>query len=99
MKNTAFIYNVGRGSVIDEAALIEALAAGKLAGAGLDVFEKEPLSPESPIWKMENVILTPHRSGLSSRRDERVLELFVENLGRFAAGKKLKSQFRAQWGY
>ena len=63
MKPTAYLYNIGRGKIVDENALIEALSAGKIAGAGLDVFETEPLPTDSPLWKMENVILTPHTSG------------------------------------
>lgn len=99
LKPTAFLYNVGRGSIIDEQALVEALQHHRLAGAGLDVFETEPLPAESPLWRMENVIITPHRSGSSARRDERLLRLFVENLGRFLAGKPMRNEFRHEWGY
>ena len=65
MQPTAYLYNIGRGKLIDEAALIEALQNGRLAGAGLDVFETEPLPAESPLWDMDNVILTPHVSGIT----------------------------------
>ncbi|QRN82573.1 hypothetical protein JR338_09085 [Chloroflexota bacterium] len=66
MKETAYLVNVGRGALVDEAALIEALKTGKIAGAMLDVFEQEPLPADSPLWDMENVIISPHVSGFSS---------------------------------
>ena len=72
MKPGAYFYNIGRGSTVDEAALIAALQSGQLAGAGLDVFEQEPLPPASPLWRMENVLITPHRSGQSPRNSERL---------------------------
>ena len=99
MKRTAFIYNVGRGSVIDETALVAALVERRIAGAGLDVFETEPLPPDSPLWRMKNVIITPHRAGSSPRRDERLLGLFVGNLRAYIEGKPLRSEFRPEWGY
>ncbi|HMF42571.1 MAG TPA: D-2-hydroxyacid dehydrogenase, partial [Polyangia bacterium] len=86
----AFIYNVSRGAVIDEAALVEALRAGKLAGAGLDVFEEEPLPPTSPLWDLDNVILTPHIAGATPLYYERTARLFSENVGRLLAGQPLR---------
>ncbi len=77
MKPTAYLVNIGRGQVIDEAAMVTALKAGRIGGAGLDVFEHEPLEPESPLWDMENVILTPHVSGDSRDYMNKVCELFV----------------------
>lgn len=65
MKSSAFLVNVGRGSIIHENALIKALNKGWIAGAGLDVFETEPLPPNSPLWAMENVIISPHTSGMT----------------------------------
>ena len=65
MRPSTYVYNVSRGAVIDEAALVTALRAGKLAGAGLDVYEEEPLPPESPLWDLDNVILTPHVAGVT----------------------------------
>jgi D-2-hydroxyacid dehydrogenase (NADP+) len=94
-----YIYNVSRGAVIDQAALVEALRAGKLAGAGLDVFEEEPLSAGSPLWDLENVILTPHVSGTTPRYYERAAALFAENLDRFLAGQPLNNRFDPTRGY
>lgn len=81
MKDTAFFINVGRGELVDEQALIEALKEKKIAGAGLDVFETEPLSENSPLWEMENVMITPHVSGLTIHYNERLIEdIFIPNL-------------------
>lgn len=80
MKNTAMFINIGRGGLVDEQALIDALRDGEIAGAGLDVFEVEPLPEESPLWKMENVIITPHTAGGSSMYNERALEITLRNL-------------------
>lgn len=92
MPNGAHIINIARGEIIVESDLIEALKSQKLAGAYLDVFASEPLDPSSPLWSMENVIVTPHSAGHSAGNEKRVLELFIENLGLFAAGEKLKNQ-------
>lgn len=89
MKQGACFYSASRGSVTDEAALIEALQRGHLGGAGLDVVEREPLSPESPLWAMQNVILTPHCAGLSAKLNDRLCDLFIENLRRLKAGEPL----------
>jgi phosphoglycerate dehydrogenase-like enzyme len=89
MKPTAFLVCVTRGGIIEEAALIEALRNGELAGAGLDVFEREPLSPESPLWELENVIITTHAAGVSQRRPQRTFEFFRENLRRYVSGETL----------
>ncbi len=78
-----FLVNVGRGSVVDEDALIEALASGTLRGAGLDVFREEPLPKDSPLWDMPGVIITPHLAGTSPRYGERLAELFERNLAAF----------------
>ncbi|MDH4179732.1 MAG: D-2-hydroxyacid dehydrogenase, partial [Armatimonadota bacterium] len=85
MKPTAYLMNIGRGGLIDEQALIAALREGEIAGAGLDVFEEEPLPAESPLWDMPNVLITPHNSGSSPRSHERLMELFRENLRRYVA--------------
>jgi phosphoglycerate dehydrogenase-like enzyme len=95
----AYIYNVSRGAVIDEPALVEALRAGRLAGAGLDVFEQEPLPASSPLWDLENVILTPHLSGATPLYYERTAALFADNMARFLAGQPLKNQFDPARGY
>lgn len=89
MKPTAYVTNVTRGGTIDQEALVRALRAGQIAGAGLDVTDPEPLPKGHPLWQMENVILTPHTSGQSPHSDRRVLDLVCENLRRFAAGEPL----------
>jgi phosphoglycerate dehydrogenase-like enzyme len=78
-----FFVNVGRGSVVDEAALVEALRSGGLRGAGLDVFEEEPLPESSPLWDMPEVIVSPHLAGTSPRYGERLAELFARNLAAY----------------
>lgn len=88
----AHVINIARGEIIAEPDLIEALKHKKLAGAYLDVFASEPLDASSPLWDMENVIVTPHSAGHSAGNEKRVLELFVENLGLFADGAKLNNQ-------
>jgi phosphoglycerate dehydrogenase-like enzyme len=87
MKPGAFLVNLARGGVVDEAALIEALRAGRIAGAGLDVFSTEPLPADSPIWALPNVIVTPHVGGLSDVYMEQVAPLVIENLRAFASGR------------
>lgn len=99
MKETAYLVNVGRGALVDEGALVEALKAGMIAGAALDVFEEEPLPEDSPLWDLDNVILSPHVSGLSSHLQEDTLTLFVENVNRYLAGLPLHSQVDLQKGY
>jgi phosphoglycerate dehydrogenase-like enzyme len=92
MKPTATLINVARGRIIDEAALIEALERGAIAGACLDVFTVEPLPETSPLWSMPNVIVTPHNSGVSPLNMERAMGIFIDNLARFAAGKPLRNR-------
>ena len=87
MKKSAFIINVGRGAVMDESALTLALQKDQIAGAGLDTFEVEPLADSSPLWKMDNVIITCHYAGFSPGYHERAMALFLDNLGRDATGK------------
>jgi phosphoglycerate dehydrogenase-like enzyme len=99
MKPTAYFYNIGRGVTVDQGALIEALQAGKIAGAGLDVTSPEPLPPDNPLWKMENVLLTPHVSGLSARTHRRRMDHFVENLKRYVRGEPLKGMVDKSAGY
>jgi|LFRM01.1.fsa_nt_gb D-2-hydroxyacid dehydrogenase (NADP+) len=99
MKPTAFFINVGRGPVVNEAGLIRALREGKLKGAGLDVFDTEPLPPESPLWKMENVVITPHTGGKSPENRKRSLAILVENLRRLRDGKPLINVVDKALGY
>lgn len=89
IKPTAYLINVGRGAIVDLAALADALAGGRLAGAGLDVFETEPLPADHELWTIENAILTPHIAGCSPRIAERHLAVVVENVGRFVRGEPL----------
>ena len=99
MRPDAFLYNVSRGAVIDEAALVAVLRAGKLAGAGLDVFEEEPLPAGSPLWDLENVILTPHVAGVTPLYYQRTAALFADNLERFLSGRPLANRFDRGRGY
>jgi phosphoglycerate dehydrogenase-like enzyme len=99
MKETAFLVNVGRGELIDQAALVSALKEGRLAGAALDVFEEEPLPDDSPLWDMENVLLTPHISGIGSHMEEETVALFLANLKRYLADLPLYNQIDLQRGY
>jgi D-2-hydroxyacid dehydrogenase (NADP+) len=99
MRPGAFLYNVSRGAVLDQAALVEALRAGKLAGAGLDVFEEEPLPAASPLWDLENVILTPHVAGVTPLYYQRTAALFADNLERFLSGRPLANRFERERGY
>ena len=92
MKPSAVFMNMGRGPVVDEAALVRALRAGELRGAALDAFETEPLPPDSPLWDMENVILTPHCSADTPFYFDRALPLLCENLRDFAAGKTMRTE-------
>ena len=99
MKKTAVIINISRGGVMDEAALISVLAAEKIAGAGLDVFETEPLPATSPLWQMENVIITPHIAGNNIRNHERAAALFAENLQRYLDNRPLLNRYDRTRGY
>lgn len=87
MKESAVLVNVARGRLVDEAALVDALQRGRIRGAGLDVFTKEPLPPESPLWAMPNVLMTPHVSAVSRGYWEREVSLIVRNLERFLADR------------
>lgn len=99
MKPSAVLINVGRGALVDEPALIQALQDGSIAGAGLDVFEQEPLPAESPLWEMPNVIVTPHFSSGSHRYMERAADLCADNLRRFLAGEQLRNIVDLARGY
>ena len=92
MRPDARFINVGRGELVDEGALIAALQSGHLAGAGLDVFSTEPLPADNPLWSMDNVLITPHNSGWSSRADERAEDLFLDNLARYVRNEPLLNE-------
>jgi phosphoglycerate dehydrogenase-like enzyme len=85
----AILVNVGRGGVVDEPALVEALRDGRLAGAALDVFATEPLPADSPLWGLPNVLISPHTAALSLHEDERIVDLFCENVRRYLRGDDL----------
>jgi phosphoglycerate dehydrogenase-like enzyme len=87
MKPSAFFINMGRGNVVDEEALIDHLKEGKIAGAALDTFAKEPLPEDSPLWDMENVMVTPHIGGKSDIYGEQAAAVFRKNLKLFLEGK------------
>jgi phosphoglycerate dehydrogenase-like enzyme len=98
MKRTAYLINIGRGVIVDLADLVAALQAGEIAGAGLDVFETEPLPAGHPLWKMENVILTPHVAGYSPRIAERHLQVLLDNVRRFGQQQPLRNVVnKASW--
>ncbi len=99
MKPDAYLINVSRGPLVDEAALIEALRERRIGGAALDVFSDEPLSADSPFWDLENVLITPHSAGLTEKLWERHYELFADNLRRFAAGEPLRGIVDKTCGY
>ena len=100
LKRDAIVVNVGRGSLLDEGALATALAAGRVRGAVLDVFEKEPLAATSPLWQLRNVLITPHVSGVSPRWYwERQLDLFLDNWARFAEGRPMRNVVDKVAGY
>ena len=99
MKPGAVLVNLGRGGLVREAALIEALEHGVIAGAALDVVEHEPLDPESRLWRLPQVILTPHISGLGPRYWERALEMFAGNLRAFMDGRPLANVVDKRAGY
>ena len=99
MKPGARFINVARGDLVDEAALIRALQSGHLGGAYLDVFEREPLLAESPLWDMPNVMITAHSGAGSTDRDERVVEIFVENVRRYLDGTPMLNVYDRSRGY
>jgi len=99
LKTTACVYNVGRGSAIDQEALTAALGNGRLAGAGLDVTTPEPLPDDSPLWSMPNVILGQHSSGHSPFNHERITRIFAANLARYVRGEPLENVVDKNRGY
>jgi phosphoglycerate dehydrogenase-like enzyme len=92
MRPGAVFVNVGRGGLVDESALIDALAAGRLGGAGLDVFVTEPLPPDNPLWDLPNVILTPHNSANTVGTGAAAVEIFLANLARYARGEPMHNE-------
>ncbi|MGD2026929.1 MAG: D-2-hydroxyacid dehydrogenase [Anaerolineales bacterium] len=99
MKPEAFLIDVSRGGVVDTDALVRALNNGELAGAALDVFAKEPLPENHPLWEMDNVIITPHVAGFSPAYNQRANQMFVENLKRYLVGDNLLNLVEPSRGY
>ena len=92
MKKSAYFINISRGAVVDEKALIEALQAKQIAGAASDVFEQEPLPEESPLWHLDNMLITPHHSPQSPLKFEIGVQTILTNLAQYECGGKLKNQ-------
>jgi len=99
MKPTAYLVNIGRGGIIQEDALVRALQEGWIAGAGLDVFETEPLPEDSPLWGMDNVIITAHYAGVTPHYNERAMAIFLDNLQRYQAGEPMRNVVDKKLGY
>lgn len=99
MKPTAVLINIARGAVVEEAALIDALAAKRIRGAALDVFEIEPLPAESPLWSLENVLISPHSADRTRDSHERAAAFFEQNLRRFERGEQLENIVDKNAGY
>lgn len=99
MKPGALLINIARGDVVDEQALIVALGAGRIGGAALDVFEREPLPPESPLWTAKNVMISPHISGWTPRYSERLADLLIDNIARYRDGRPLRNLVDVTRGY
>jgi len=99
LKPSAYLVDVSRGGIVDQKALLEALKDGRLAGAALDVFPREPLPEDSPLWQQPNVIITPHIAGASASYKERAVALFAENLERYLNGIPLYNRYDPQKGY
>jgi phosphoglycerate dehydrogenase-like enzyme len=99
MRRNAFLINIARGSTVDEAALIAALQDGDIGGAGLDVFETEPLPADSPLWRLPNVIISPHLAGNTYQYSRRFTDLFLANLAHFRAGEPMRNVVNVTRGY
>jgi phosphoglycerate dehydrogenase-like enzyme len=99
MKPSAFLITVGRGGVVDQGALVTALQEKRIAGAALDVFAEEPLPTSSPLWKMSNVLVSPHVGGMSVHYNQRAIALFIENLKRYLTGAPLLNRYDIARGY
>ncbi|MBI4234479.1 MAG: D-2-hydroxyacid dehydrogenase [Chloroflexi bacterium] len=99
MKPTAYLINVGRGALVDEQALLGALKSGRMGGAALDVFQQEPLPPESELWGLPNVLVSPHTAGNIANYVDRLIDMFCVNLERFLAGEQLLNMVDKETGY
>lgn len=99
MKSSAYLVDVSRGGVIQQQALLDILRDRKIAGAALDVFAEEPLPSTSLLWKLPNVLISPHISGISVNYGRRAIDLFGENLKRYLSGEELFNLYQSEWGY
>lgn len=99
MRNDAVLINVSRGQVVDEQALVEALQRGQIRGAALDVFETEPLPAESPLWALDNVLISPHSADHTADAHHRAMTFFIENLRRYQRGESLENVVDKEQGY
>jgi len=99
MKRTAFFVNIARGGVCDDDAVVRALQEKEIAGAALDVFGKEPLPPDNPLWHLSNVFMTPHIMGTTPQYDERAAMIFIENVHRYVEGQSLYNVVDKKQGY
>ena len=99
MKSSAVVINVGRGPVIDEAALITALRDGTIKGAALDVYDKEPLPDDHAFWGLPNVLLSPHCADHTTTWTDDAMRFFLENLGRYQSGEPLMNLVDKKSGY
>jgi len=99
LKPGAVIVNISRGGVINEAAMVEGLKSGRIKGAALDVFEVEPLPKESPMWDLPNVLISPHSASTVGAENGRIVDIFLDNLGRFTRGEPLRNLFDKTRGY
>lgn len=99
MRKGSYLIAISRGGIVDEAALVDALRSGHLAGAGLDVTESEPPAPDSPLWDAPNLLLTPHVAGASGPKERRCVEIFRDNLIRYVKGEPLVNVVNKQLGY
>ena len=99
LKPGAVLVNVGRGAVVNEAAMIEALTSGHIRGAAIDAFTTEPLPTDNPLWDLPNVLISPHSASTVAAENGRIVDIFLDNLGRFAEGRPLRNQFERDRGY
>ena len=97
MKPSAWLFNIARGPIVDEASLVDALAAHRIAGAVLDVFDEEPLPTAHPLWTFDNAVITPHISGPST--PDEIAPIFNDNLRRYLAGRPLRFSVDRRRGY
>ncbi|MEI8180867.1 D-2-hydroxyacid dehydrogenase [Aestuariivirga sp.] len=99
LKHGAVIVNISRGQVIDEQAMYDGLKSGRIKGAALDVFEVEPLPKESPMWDLPNVLISPHSASTVAAENSRIIDIFLDNLGRFTRGEPLRNSYESARGY